>query len=145
LFEKDFPFEYIQKKMIQNILQKNKLIITHHKLIAELSFGFWTSLFGRKYEEVWRHCLRKIFKDCNGKLVRKDIFPRLNEIRELRNRIAHHEPIFRREKFKDLEAILNLSEQICPVTAEWIEKETQLKLPKDFCPHENIKSLEKTI
>lgn len=145
LFEERFPFEHIQRKMIQNIIKKNSLITTPPKLIAELSFGFWTSLFGRKYEEVWRHILRRIFTGYNGVLVRKEIFSRLNEVRELTNRIAHHEPIFNRDKSKDLESIFYLSEHICPVTKEWMEKETQLKLPKDFRLHKNVKSLEKTI
>ena len=131
LFEDNFPFEYIQKQMISSVLDKKRLINTSPKLIAELSFGFWTSLFGRKYEEVWRQILRKVFKDYDGAVTRKNVFSRLNEIRELRNRIAHHEPIFTRNKFEDMQSILDMARYICPVTAKWIEKESQLKPPQE--------------
>ncbi|NQY43460.1 MAG: Abi family protein [Simkaniaceae bacterium] len=146
LFEDRFPFEYIQKKMINNVLDKKITVHSSPKLIAELSFGFWTSLFGRKYEEIWRHNLRKIFKGHVKPLTRKEIFTRLNEIRELRNRIAHHEPIiFKRDKFEDLKTILEMAGYICPVTAEWIEKESKLKIPKEPrnpCPKEIFDELE---
>ncbi len=72
------------------------------KLIAELSFGFWTSLFNVRYEtKVWRPIFADHTSDRAFRLLprrfrtRKTLSSRLTEIRRLRNRIFHHEPIWR--------------------------------------------------
>jgi hypothetical protein len=41
-------------------LEEGKLV-THGRVVAGLSFGFWAWLFGRRYEELWRHRLRGVF------------------------------------------------------------------------------------
>jgi len=45
-----------------NIL-KEKKIITSGKIIAELSFGFWTSLFYQKFEKLFGSNLDLLFPD----------------------------------------------------------------------------------
>jgi hypothetical protein len=35
--------------------------MTRGRVIASLSFGFWSGLFGPRYEELWRHRLRHAF------------------------------------------------------------------------------------
>ena len=47
------------------------------------------------------------------------MYERLEEIRKLRNRIAHHEPIFTRNLTGDLQKIVDLVELRCKVTASW--------------------------
>jgi hypothetical protein len=116
LFNTRFPFEYIQKKTLEDALAKAKVELTTSKLIAELNLGFWVSLFGRKYEEVWRHSLRSIFRQ--EVLTRKELHIELSRIRELRNRIAHHEPIFKRQLEEDHTAILKVIHMICPITGK---------------------------
>lgn len=85
--------------------------------VAALSFGFWVSLLGpggrlpsgRKanYEmTLWRTALRQAFSH-REKLTRKQAHSRLNDLRILRNKIAHHEPIFSRDLAKDHECILD--------------------------------------
>jgi hypothetical protein len=77
-------------------------------LIAKLSFGFWVQLTARVYSEhradgpkLWPRGLPSVFPSRwppgSKKLVprhgdREMIYGRLHEIRELRNRIAHHAP-----------------------------------------------------
>ncbi len=119
------PLEFFQRDTISKTLDKSKVVLTIPKLIAELNLGFWTSLFSRKYEELWRHNLRHIFKHTPTPLRRKEILKQLNTVRELRNRIAHHEPIFYRELHKEHQAIINLIGLICPHTQKWITKESR--------------------
>ena len=77
------------------------------RIVAALSFGFWVSLLGpggrvaagRKanYEmTLWRPALRGAFVHC-ARLTRKEAHRPLNSLRTLRNRIAHHEPVFARD------------------------------------------------
>jgi hypothetical protein len=68
-------------------------------MVAELNFGFWLSLFHKKYEaKIWQKkgALQTVFSNhintgllLNIKKIRAD----LENIRKLRNRIFHHEPI----------------------------------------------------
>lgn len=72
------------------------------QLIAALTFGFWSSLCNARYE---RHLWRPLLKDKSAQRVfpalprhlrtRKTLSVRLELIRRLRNRIFHHEPIWR--------------------------------------------------
>lgn len=101
------------------------------RLVASLSFGFWVSLAGpggrpvsgRKadYQKtLWRPALRRAFLH-REKLTRKQAHGPLNELRVLRNRIAHHEPIFNRNLSGDYKRILELVGWMSPGTATWIE------------------------
>ncbi|HVG43134.1 MAG TPA: hypothetical protein VM890_00335 [Longimicrobium sp.] len=69
------------------------------RLVAELSFGFWTALFDVRYEQdrvLWpRLFAQKIFTHApRQKRSRKALSPLLNRVRHLRNRAFHHEPIW---------------------------------------------------
>jgi hypothetical protein len=69
------------------------------RVVAELSFGFWTGLTGPRYSDLWRNHLVKIFP--RRPIQRSEVQTRLNSIRKLRNRIAHHEPILSRPLERD--------------------------------------------
>ncbi len=76
-----------------NILSEKKEI-SPGRIIAELSFGFWTSLFDTKFEmTLWKN-LRLAFPNCPKNMrKRKTMSTKFNRIRRLRNRIFHHEAI----------------------------------------------------
>jgi hypothetical protein len=44
----------------------------------------------------------------------------LDELRKLRNRIAHHEPIFTRDLKKDFELMVEIVEQRSPLVSSWM-------------------------
>jgi hypothetical protein len=81
--------------------QENSLTrtLTSDRIVAELPLGFWTSILTRpNYEtNVLRPCLARDLKliptDCRD---RNFLYERLREIRRLRNRVSHHEPIWNR-------------------------------------------------
>jgi len=66
------------------------------RIIAELNFGFWTSLLDRRYEQVlWPAMIRQAFPHMpRRQRTRVNLVKRFNEVRTLRNRIFHHEPIW---------------------------------------------------
>ena len=107
------------------------------RVVAALSFGFWISLLGsggridstgRKadYEmTLWRPALRGAFPH-RKTLTRKQVHRPLNGLRTLRNRIAHHEPIFARRLNEDYESILDVTGWISPGTRAWIERRSRV-------------------
>jgi hypothetical protein len=116
-------------------------------LVAALSFGFWVALLGRggrggslgaakrNYEmTLWRPCLHKAFP--HAKVSRVQAHTPLDYLRTLRNRIAHHEPVFTRHLEADYRSVLTVTGWICPETREWIDHhgriEDLLKLPRDI-------------
>jgi hypothetical protein len=115
-------------------------------VVAELSFGFWVSLLGkggrgrapdsrkRNYDmTLWRKAIYKAFP--HSRLSRADTHKPLDYLRTLRNRIAHHEPIFTRHLEADFQSIVNVTGWICPSTAAWIEHHSRvqelLRCPQD--------------
>jgi hypothetical protein len=54
------------------------------------------------------------------------VFQPLDDLRRLRNRIAHHEPILSRNIAADYGAILDLIRLISPTTADWIDDQSQV-------------------
>jgi hypothetical protein len=64
------------------------------KITAELTMGFWVSLFNVEYERILWKSLRKVFPNMpKRERQRKKVAPPLNRFRAFRNRIFHHEPI----------------------------------------------------
>jgi hypothetical protein len=111
-------------KSVRDTLKKDGKTETPGRIVAELSFGFWTGLTGPSYAQVlWDRCLHKAFPHSKSK--RKAICKRLNHIRLLRNRVAHHESIIGkggvlRNLKQDAIFILEAVGWICPVTTQWI-------------------------
>lgn len=66
------------------------------RVVAELSFGFWTSLFDVRYEQIlWPRLLKTVFPFMPRHIrTRKTLSKRLHRIRHMRNRVFHHEPIW---------------------------------------------------
>lgn len=70
---------------------------TAGKVIAELKFAFWESIFTSRHDtRLWTPHLRRVFPNADNTIsvpqVRSAIRAKLGHIRILRNRIAHHEP-----------------------------------------------------
>ena len=85
-------------------LKKDQKKVKTSKIIAELNFGYWTSLFNSYYESLWRQkaLLQKIFPNFpKDRVQRKPIAKVLNKIRYLRNRVFHYEPIWHWSDLKD--------------------------------------------
>lgn len=65
-----------------------------NKVIAEFSFGFWTTLLNTRYQNVFWKELRFAFPHCPSRMrKRHTVSSALNQVRDLRNRVFHHEPV----------------------------------------------------
>ena len=67
--------------------------INNDDIVASLSLGFWISLFSYNRQIFWDQCLHKAFNHSNHNYKASVIRTKLNQLRNLRNRIAHHECI----------------------------------------------------
>jgi hypothetical protein len=98
---------------------------TTGKTIAELKFVFWQSMFTSRHDQrIWNPHLRRVLPNLDPARAvaesRSSIFDGLEQVRRLRNRIAHHEPIFTRDLNGDLRRVAALIELRCKVTADWM-------------------------
>jgi hypothetical protein len=90
------------------------------RVVAALTFGYWTAFFNTDYENLWRHHLWRIVARSPGRrLRRKDFSSQLTPIRRLRNRIAHHEPILEWNLPKHYGNMVQLTEWLSPAAAAW--------------------------
>lgn len=91
-------------------------------IIADLSCGFWVSLLSSSYDVpfVWRYNIGRIFphdQNLDAALARSVCAPLL----DLRNRVAHHEPIYHL-KLHDLhEDLRRIVAAMCPATFAYCE------------------------
>lgn len=93
--------------------------LTPARLVSELNFGFWRYLLAKRYETtLWTPALRHGFPQFQSQ-QRKIVYNVVTELHILRNRIAHHEPIFKRDLRQDFVRIYQLIEWISPQTREW--------------------------
>jgi hypothetical protein len=112
-----------QKDKIDKVLRNfdKDRAICRPDVVSRLSFGFWADiLYYEVYEELWRQVLNKAFPEKPKGTMRKHVGPRVENLRKLRNRIAHHEPIFSRPLPHDYQEILEIASWICPKTSLWI-------------------------
>lgn len=88
----------ITKANIEDALRKLNHRYTHSKLVAELGFGFWRFMFAQHQFNATGRVLLRIFpaKPTSTPAIQYNhtyVFNQLAQINDIRNRIAHHEPI----------------------------------------------------
>ncbi len=106
-------------------LGRRGIVAEHGRVVAELNWGFWTGILAKRYEPLWRSDLRQVFQS-HGPLTRNAVFQPLDDLRRLRNRIAHHEPILNRNIAADYASILLLIRYISPTAAQWVDDQSQV-------------------
>lgn len=101
-------------------LMKNNKRPTPGRVVAALTFSFWTAMVSPGYEALWRSKLNSIARTPHGKrLTRKQLSRPLMPVRVLRNRIAHHEPILHWDLRKHHGHIVGITRWLSPAAADW--------------------------
>ena len=96
---------------------------TTGKVIAELKFVFWPGMFTARHDvRLWDGLIVSLFpgSPAPARQTRRRIYDDLEAIRKLRNRLAHHEPIFTRNLADDLTRMLDLVELRSAGTGAWV-------------------------
>lgn len=73
-------------------------VYNHHKLVAELGFGFWRYMFAQNQYNATGRILLRVFpsKPTSTPAIQYNniyVFNQLADLNDIRNRMAHHEPI----------------------------------------------------
>ncbi|MDM8567192.1 hypothetical protein QUF74_16270 [Candidatus Halobeggiatoa sp. HSG11] len=95
-------------KKAKTFLSRRNEKITHDKIVAELSFSFWTSLFRKSYDNMMRiNDIKAIFPNIplkkDKRINRSILDKKLNHIRKFRNRVFHYEKIINKVEFNNIE------------------------------------------
>ncbi len=107
-------------------LNKSNKTVTNSRILAELNFGFWTTLFNRKYAKLFWKPLHRIFSNApKSNKKRTDVSSRLNHIRTFRNRIYHYESVI-----WNTEALKHKKDEIFEIIS-WLDFDTS-KWAKQF-------------
>ncbi len=132
-FERSLPNPHRGYSPRNDLTQARKNMRTTGKVIPELKFVFWEKLLTRRFDDrLWTPYLFTVFPNYDVSLsvpqMRNHLRVLLENVRNLRNRIAHHEPIIARNLDVDFEYIDLLIRYRCKDTAIWAF-ENQLVTP----------------
>jgi len=88
----------ILNEMRDRYLREKRREPNHDDLVSRMSFGFWFSYFHKRFDPILWHrkkAMETVFPYLpQSQRVRSYIQPKLGIIKEMRNRIAHHEPVW---------------------------------------------------
>lgn len=119
------------KFKMRDHLESKRYLLTTGKIIPELAFNFWQKMFTERFDlQIWNAELFKTMPHLDAtwtvQHARGRIHNDLETIRRLRNRIAHHEPIFTRNLAHDFQQIKELIGFRCPHAAAWMLSQEQV-------------------
>ena len=97
-------------------LRIRKRGVTPGRLVSVLGFGFWVSLCKRPYEQgraggpgLWPKLATRGFPHlAKTQRTRSQIFHALDPLRDLRNRVSHHEPVWDRKVRRSHQDLLDV-------------------------------------
>ena len=127
VFERSLPNPPVGYNPRSDLIHTRRKASSTGKVIPELKFVFWQKMFTQRHDtRLWIPHLQAVLPnmDVTKNLTdrRKLIYDDLEQIRFLRNRIAHHEPIFTRILADDYRKIVELVGFRCTITATWLEE-----------------------
>lgn len=113
---------FLQKSVqkAENTIRRKRGTVTSGKVIAEQSFGFWTSLFDTHHYRLIGGVIIHCFPNKPSHMNRNLINQKLTRIREFRNRIYHNEPICFNGNTIDFTEATNIKQEIYELL-EWID------------------------
>lgn len=96
--------EETQPEQAKNQIRAEGKAITSERIIAGLTFGFWTTLMTDKYEDLssdrllWPGLFSEVFPHAPAGFGREDVKKVIFRIKDLRNRVSHHEAVWKFSK-----------------------------------------------
>lgn len=96
------------------------------RMLASMTFGIWDAMFGRSYEQLFRKHLVHAFPYRNAGFTRAIVKQNVLVLKNLRNRIAHHQPIFDRPLDEYFTQAMDLLRWISPDLADWVQAQSRI-------------------
>lgn len=118
----------ILNSAIEKLQRRGNATPSADDVVAATSFGLWTGLTSEglarhptlSYETTyWQPRLHRAFPNLGG-VRRKQLHRQLDDVRQIRNRIAHHEPIFKSDLAKVCENIATIAGYVSTDAAAYI-------------------------
>lgn len=115
-------------RAISKLEQRGNVNPSSDDVVAATSLGLWTGLLSPglprhptlSYETTyWQPRLRRAFPGFDG--GRKRLYRQLDDLRQIRNRIAHHEPIFKSDLARVCAQVVEVAGYVSRDAAEYIE------------------------
>ena len=104
----------------RRIQNRNRPLIVG-QVVANLSFGFWVGMLrGRYTPALWSSHFRLGFPNLPTDVKRERVASSAKRTADLRNRIWHHEPIFRMNLSDEYRSVLEILTWISPAKATWL-------------------------
>jgi len=123
---------FLNKFSMKDIEEATGRLMNRHKnlssnrIVSELNFGFWRFLFAKQYRTtLWPLAGKHAFPNLEPSQIR-ELSHAMGQLHNLRNRIAHHEPIHRRNLEKDFSECLWIIGGVCQVTKAWVESNSRV-------------------
>lgn len=127
----------VRSRVLRSLARKNaaairrgltpaKTSVSVNDVVAGLDFGFWTTMLDSVFEQsLWRTILYHAFphypRITGLPLTRAPIERRFNDLRQLRNRVMHHEPLFDRNLAQDFASISDAIAWMYDDVGPWID------------------------
>lgn len=108
-----------------NVILKKSSTVTAGKIIAEQSFGFWSSLFEPHHFRLIGGAPLQCFVNKPANMNRRSIALKLDAVRNFRNRVYHNEPICFNGTAIDFSATYTIRQHILDML-NWIDPELNI-------------------
>jgi hypothetical protein len=107
----------------------------HGRVVAELTFDFWSNLLRPQYGSFWRTSLNIVFPNIRRGRPRQDVQNMVREINVFRNRVAHHEPVLDCNVTDIYSKIVDIVSLRCSETAAWLKHHSTVSAAIRTRPH----------
>ena len=124
--------DFLKKEVerAEKVLTDKRSRITSGRIIAELNFGFWNSLYETHHYALLSGVPCTIFSGLPTGVGRKKINQIIQQIRIMRNRISHNEPLCFNGRYFDLTYVKEMYDMICDFMS-WINPNIILTLREE--------------
>lgn len=100
---------YLRQRELDVIDQARLGLAKEHKpcdearMVAKLSFGFWTCLLDKPYDQLWHRIIRQVVPSMPRSMrTRHALSSHMHAVRKLRNLVFHHHAIWHHPKLAEV-------------------------------------------
>ena len=125
--------ESIERQSQERRLSPNNVPVD--PIVADLSAGFWVSLLSTSYDVpfVWRYNIQRLFPN-EPRIERRDASNLCGSLLDIRNRIAHHEPVYHFDLANNWQNLTRILCALCVGGSSYIEANNSFQETFDARP-----------
>ncbi|MFK0002147.1 hypothetical protein [Paenarthrobacter sp. NPDC090522] len=133
------PLKHGRYEPRKDVQQKASWYPTTGKVIPELKFVFWEQMLSRRYDvAIWNPLLTTVFPNvptgAGTSAAARGLARDVGVVRGIRNRVAHHEPIFSQNITEVIDAIHRVSTYRSLDVGDWVKAAHRVILVQGQCP-----------